>query len=500
MSKRFVSIWLPYLTTDWFALKRSGIEKTPFVVCASSHGRMVITASNDVAESKGIFKGMSLADARAIYPALQHFDDMPRLVEKILQRLAEWCIRFSPVTAVDERGGVIIDATGCSHLWGGDTAYMADIIKRIRAKGFHVKAAMADTIGAAWAVARFRKTSCVIHTGKHVEAINNLPPESLRFDAETTDRLHKLGLYQVRDILGMKVTTLRRRFGTEVIERINQAVGTAPEFIIPVIPVEPYLERLPCLEPIARIAGIEIALEQLLDGLCIKLRSEGKGARELKLICYRIDGKIISTSIGTSAASVNAKHLFKLFSEKLSSIEPDLGIELFTLEATKFEELSPAQEELWKQAAGLQSSKLSELVDRLAIRIGTSSIFRYVPDEHHLPERSVRRTVSLTERLSSEWKIARPRPIQLFTTPERIEVTAPVPDYPPLNFRYKGKLHKIIKADGPERIEQEWWIHDGQHRDYYAVQDEEGGRYWLYRSGHYDAAKTYAWFIHGIFA
>jgi protein ImuB len=498
--KRFVSLWLPYLVTDWFALKNPGIEKMPFVIKTASHNRMIVSSANMLAESKGITTGITLADARAIYPALQSFDEVPGIADKILQRLAEWCIRFSPITSVDPFGGVVIDATGCAHLWGSDKAYLSDIIRRIQSRGFHVKAAMADTIGAAWAVARFRKTSCVIHTGKHVEALQTFPPESLRFDTETTERLHKLGLHQVRDILGMKGTTLRRRFGYVVIERINQAVGTAQEFITPVIPVEPYIERLPCLEPIARIEGIEIALQRLLESLCKKLISEGKGARELVFRSYRIDNKQIDVSIGTSAATTNVHHLFKLFEQKLSSIEPALGIELFTLEATKFEDHQSSQEEIWKQAGGLTNNKLSELIDRLSIRIGTSAIFRYLPDEHYLPERSFKKTLSLKDVAASGWKIERPRPVQLLSAPERIEVTAPVPDYPPLNFRYKGKLHKIIKADGPERIEQEWWIYDGQHRDYYAVQDEEGGRYWLFRSGHYDAAKTYTWFIHGIFA
>ncbi|HEU4902126.1 MAG TPA: DNA polymerase Y family protein, partial [Flavisolibacter sp.] len=84
--------------------------------------------------------------------------------------------------------------------------------------------------------------------------------------------------------------------------------------------------------------------------------------------------------------------------------------------------------------------------------------------------------------------------------PERIDVTAPIPDYPPMLFRYKGTMHKIIKADGPERIEQEWWIQDGEHRDYYCVEDEEGRRYWLFRSGHYNEEKTPLWFLHGFFA
>jgi len=89
--------------------------------------------------------------------------------------------------------------------------------------------------------------------------------------------------------------------------------------------------------------------------------------------------------------------------------------------------------------------------------------------------------------------------VQLLSKPEPIEVAAPIPDYPPMHFQYKGKLHKIRKADGPERIEREWWLDGGEHRDYYYVEDEDGQRYWLFRSGHY-AVQQSQWFIHGFFA
>ena len=118
--KRFVSIWFPYLATDWFTLRKPELKKIPFVLAAPSHGRMVITAANPLAIKKGISEGMVLADARALYPSLQNFDDKPDLVPQLLKRLAEWCIRFTPFAAPDTTGGVMLDASGCSHLWGGD--------------------------------------------------------------------------------------------------------------------------------------------------------------------------------------------------------------------------------------------------------------------------------------------------------------------------------------------------------------------------------------------
>ena len=278
--------------------------------------------------------------------------------------------------------------------------------------------------------------------------------------------------------------------------RIHQALGTAEEFIQPVHPPSPYSERLPCLEPIVTATGIEIGLKRLLETLCKRLKQEGKGIRSAILICYRVDGRIEQIEIGTIRASHHGEHLFRLFEIKISSIEPGLGIELFILEANKVEDHSPVQEKIWNSNSGLQDERISELLDRLSNKINPKSIHRYLPDEHYWPERSVKASLSLDEVATTTWKVDRPRPLQILSRPETIEVMAPIPDYPPMNFRYKGKLHTIKKADGPERIEQEWWIEQGQHRDYYYVEDEEGCRYWLFRLGHYDDA-SYRWFMHG---
>ena len=241
-------------------------------------------------------------------------------------------------------------------------------------------------------------------------------------------------------------------------------------------------------------------MQRLLETLCYRLQQEEKGLRVAVFKCYRVDGKIEKIEIGTNHATHNVKHLFKLFEIKISTIEPALGIELFTLEAPRVEDISPLQEKLWEKVYDLDNTRLAELLDRLAGKMGENSIHRYLPDEHYWPERSMKLASSLQEKKTTTWKTDRPRPLQLLSVPELIEVTAPIPDYPPMLFRYKGRLHKVIKADGPERIEQEWWLQEGLHRDYYCVEDEEGCRYWLFRSGHYSADKSHKWFIHGFFA
>lgn len=499
MKKRFVSIFFRYLQTDWFALREPGLKTLPFVLKASSHGRMIVTATNVIAEQEGISVGMPLADARAFVPGLQVHDDMPGLVERLLRKLAEWCIRFTPVAAEDPPGGLLLDVTGCAYLWGGDEPYLKNIVNKLQERGYHVSAAIADTIGAAWALARFGNGFSVIEKDKHIDALMTMPPEALRLQTETVDLLHKLGLHQVSQFIQMPRVALRRRLGIDFLRQLDKALGHKEEELNPVIPIELYQERLPCLEPIVTAPVIQIALQQLLESLCYRLQQEQKGLRVAILKCYRIDGKVEQVDITTSRPSYHVKHLFKLFEIKLPAIDPGLGIELFVLEAPKVEDHFSRQEKMWTDAGGLDDERLTELIDKLAGRIGMTAINRYIPDEHYWPERSFRRASSLQEKIDIVWSSGRLRPLQVLPAPELVEVTAPIPDYPPILFRYKGKVHNIVKADGPERIEQEWWLQKGQHRDYYQVEDEEGHRYWLFRLGHY-GEKNCKWFIHGFFA
>ena len=498
MARRFVSIWFRFLVTDWFAIQQPALHNAAFVISAPSHGRMVVTAANALSEKQGIYTGIAVADARALVPGLQVIDDKPQLIEKLLKRIAEWFIRFTPVAAIDFPDGIILDATGCTHLWGGDEQYLNDITTRLKAKGYQARAAIADTVGSAWGVARFEKHSLIVPQGKSTEALLSLPPESLRLEPAALERLQKLGLRQIGDFISMPRSAIRRRFGSHIIMRLNQALGLEEEFIKPQQPVVLYNERLPCIEPIVTATCIEIALQRLLEALCDKFQKEQKGLRQACLKCYRVDGKIEQIQIATNSPSHNVMHLFKLFEIRISSITPDLGIELFVLEAPVVEAHNAVQQQLWGTTCGINNSHLSELIDRIAGKFGPEAIRRYLPDEHYWPERSVKQATSLHEQKTAEWKLDKPRPMQLLPYPEKIDVTAPVPDYPPMNFRYKGKLHKIETADGPERIEQEWWLQEGQHRDYYVVEDEAGCRYWLFRLGHYD--ETYQWFIHGFFA
>lgn len=498
MQKRFVSIWFRHLLTDWFTRRRPELKDVPFVFAAPDRGRMVVRAVSPVAAARGIYTGMVVADSRAILPTVQVFDNQQGKDITLLSALAEWCIRYTPIAAIDPPDGLILDTTGCPHLWGGEQAYLKDLVIRLKAFGYQVRPGMADTVGCAWAIARYGRVKLIIEPGRQVKALQHLPPASLRLDSGITDKLEKLGLTEVGSFMNMPRGALRRRFGETLLLRLDQALGQGIEYVQPVKPIEPYQERLPSLEPIRTVTGIEHALHELLDKLCKRLSAEEKGLRKAVFKCYRIDGNIQSINIGTARPSRNAAHLFKLFEIKIGQIRPALGIELFVLEAPVVEVLSSNQEAIWNFSYN-REMEIAELLDRIAVKVGMNTIHRYLPDEHHWPERSYKLATSLQEEATTTWQDELPRPVHLLPNPELIEVTVAMPDYPPMLFKYKGNLHRVQKADGPERIEQEWWIEQGLYRDYYCVEDDKGERYWLFRLGHYHNAEP-KWFIHGFFA
>lgn len=512
MQKRFMAIWFRHLLPDRLAIRKAELRELAFVFAANERNRKVITAINPIAEQQGLREGMPLADAKALVPNIEVFDYKLGMELKLLRNLGEWCIRYTPLVGVDFPDGLIMDISGCAHLWGGERNYYQDIVKKFRLRGYEVRAAIADTIGAAWAVARFGEVTPIVKTKLHTNALLSLPPAALRLErlersehtdlsgAEILKRLHKLGMHRIGNFINMPRSVLRRRFGEGLLLRLEQALGIQEEQFVPIQIPEPYTERLPSLEPIRTATGIEIAIQKLLEKLCLRLQVDGKGLRHAVLTCYRIDGKIIQTAVGTHKPSNHQPHLFKLLAMKIDTIAPALGIELFVLEATKVENAPEHQEALFSGGKEVAEQEVAELLDRIETKISGSIISKYLPAEHYWPERSIKKAASIAEQPTLTWKADKPRPTQLLQRPERVEVTAPIPDYPPMLFIYKGKLHLVKKADGPERIEKEWWLEEGEHRDYYLLEDEDGKRYWVFRSGHYMPNIQGKWFLHGFFA
>lgn len=459
---------------------------------------------------EGIAPGMGVADARALDPAL--------LVEEAdfiadaaaLTKLAAWCDRFSPWVTPCGADGILLDVTGCAHLFGDEAGLARQAVARLVRQGIEARAAIADTLGAAWALSRFdRSAALTVPCSGTKQALADLPVAALRLEPEIVALLERLGLQRIAELYPLPRAALAARCGDSVALRLDQALGLAAEPLSPQPPKPLLWSRRSCPEPIVTAEAIAAALRELLQHLTRRLGEDGLGARRLSLAVYRIDGRIERLAIGTAFPSRDTRHLWRLFEEKLEQIDPGLGIEDLVLTAESVEKLAAAQLGLNGEAARSDSADLAALVDRLANRLGMRALARPVLRESHIPERAVRFIAPLAEpQTPARWNAAQLRPIRLLPRPEPIEATAPIPDDPPLLFRWRQRAHRVRHADGPERIAVEWWRQDSkmgpgpsapESRDYYRVEDAEGQRFWLYRAGVYRPEIAPRWFLHGFF-
>jgi protein ImuB len=404
------------------------------------------------------------------------------------------------VAAPDPPDGLWIDIAGVAHLFGSEEALLQDLTDRLTRHGIAAKAAVADAPGAAWAVARFGPGG-VVPTGRMVDMVATLPLASLRLPADMLGVLHRLGIERVGQVAAMPRAPLVRRFGRDVALRLDQAMGHVFEPISPLIPQESPMATRVFAEPVGRLEDLKAVVLHLAQDLCRQLERRGEGVRRLDLMVQRVDQRGSSLRVGTARANRDAVHLAKLFGERLQTIDPGFGIEEIVLIASRVEPLIETQIEARALASeSAPEVNMDRLVDRLGARVGAGKVYRLAPVPSLVPERMARRIPPLAPPTGSVWPESLPRPTRLLDPPEPVVATALLPDHPPRFFVWRKVRHTIAKADGPERIMPEWWNGDegSAARDYYRVETQQGGRFWIFRDAPADQGGR--WWMHGFFA
>ncbi len=458
------------------------------------------------AAALGLFVGQKATDATALVPGLATAEADPAADRAALEALSDWCARFSPAVALDPPDGLILDITGVANLWGGEAAMAGDLTARLAASGIPVRVAVAGADGAAWALAHFGAGTTIAAPGEEMARLAPLPTAALRLEGETAAQLARLGLTTVGALAGTPRDQLTRRFGPEVVRRLDQAMGRAREALVFRRPPNPWFARLAFAEPISTPGDLARAAGDIAGLLCARLEAEGRGARRFELCFHRLDGMAQRLCVGLSLAGREADRIGRLFAPHLESVDPGFGIEVVTLAAEAVERLSPRQPSLDDGARIALEEGIAPLIDRLAGRLGAAAVWRAEPYPSHAPERATARRPPLSESENETWDLKRPRPLRLFSRPEPIEAIAPVPDDPPVFFRWRGVAHRVRRAEGPERLAWEWWrVAFDQAadpvlvRDYYRVEDEAGGRFWLFRAGLHTGGAPAKWWLHGLF-
>jgi protein ImuB len=534
-------VWLRRLPTDRIARQWADsapdLAGKPFAVAATVKSARQIAALNDEAAKLGLRAGMPLADARAMYPSLAIIDADETADARLLDAVADWCDRYTPLVGLDPPDGLFLDISGCAHLFGGESALCRDLTRRLAMQGFHVHLAVADTPGCAWAVARygvpisahsresgnpassFRIIMCdsgsPLSRGRMElrSALAMLPLAALRIETDIAAPLAQAGLKTIGQLLDLPRAPLAARFRQSFVRRIDQALGIEDEPIVPRLPVPVFLAEQRFVEPIGREEDVLRTIAHLARELARAMERHGKGARRLQTALFRTDGKVARIDVGTSAPLREPERIRRLFIDKLATLgdeaDPGFGFDMIRLSALAVEPFDPVQTGL---SEGDPAHEIAHLIDRLMARFGGERVQRLMPQDTHIPELAnlavpantqpaIRRNLPHDFAQDSMIPV---RPIRLFDPPEPIEAQmADVPDGAPGQFLWRRVWHDVVRAEGPERIELQWWHSKNSKappRDYFRVESRKGARVWLYREGVYEAGKTPRWFLHGIFA
>ena len=501
--RRVVSLWLPAWPTD--RLRKLGVPPDGALVTATHDGRRrVIAAVDAIAAQSGLYPGMPVAQGQAVVPELTVLEARPEDDAAALRRLAGWCLRYAPLTAAAPPDGVWIDVTGSAHLHGGETRLLRDLVSRLLAQGFAARAAVADTPGAAHAMARFGgQEVTVVPSGGQRAALARLPLGALRLPEATLDGLRLMGIEQIGALATLPRAPLVRRFDALVTTRLDQAFGGVPEAIEPAFPPELIQARLSFVEPLLTADAFATVIDRLTLDVCADMERYGGGARRLDLLFERVDGTTQAIGIGTARASRDTRHLSRLLKERIERVDPGLGVEAMRLVVSRLDALTPVQTAARLTAADIEEPDIAPLLDRLSNRLGSERVYRVAPVDSSVPERSVRQ-VQVQDKAVGTWPADLPRPVRLLDPPQPVEAMALLPDHPPMAFTWRRVRHRVRRADGPERIAGEWWKRNGETRsvrDYFRVEDEDGQRYWLFRRGDGETAVSgdMRWFLHGFF-
>ena len=548
--RRLLSLWLPRFAAERRA-KREGLIAPPLAIAGERRGTQEVVSLTEAAEAAGVVCGMGLSDARAVAPSLLTRSETPEREAAAMAALARWAERWSPFVAVEEAGdGLILDATGCAHLFGGEAAMLEALTAEMARCGYSARAALADTKGAAWALARFaaagqapgpidgdaiapdapatrvrtpkrrkwarpearaatapREGACVIAPPNGTRAaIAPLPVAALRLPPEAISRLQRLGLRRIEDLLLTPRAGLARRFGVETPLRIDQALGMAPEPISPLRHAAPLAARMTFPEPIGLAADIEAAAERLLTRLAARLANRGLGARRLRLALRLVDGEAQVIDAALARPTREAGAILPLLARRIAEVDAGFGIDAVRLSVTAAEPLAPAAHRGHMAARAEATARLAagggdgfaDLMSRIGGRIGLENIIRPLPADSHIPEKGwTDAAAAYSAPLEGGWPGGGPSRPVLMLRPEPAEVKTD--GRRPLALRWRRSERRLAAAFGPERIAPEWWLDDpawrSGPRDYWRVEDEEGRRLWLFLA--HGGEVSGGWFVHG---
>jgi protein ImuB len=505
-TRRILALWLPRLSTDRL-IRGRGSPEAPLIVSGRANNALYVQALEARAERLGLYKGQPLANARAMVEPLTIVPADARADAALLESIADWCDRFTPMVGLDGADGLLLDITGAAHPFGGEAAMLKTVAAAIARQGFTVRASIAGTTLCAHALAR-HAPGAIAPAGSEADAVAPLSITALEPDEKILRALRHAGLKTVGMVAARLGSELTERLGVNFVARLRVMLGAHEQPLTPRRALPDLMAEQRFADPIVSQTVIAATLLSLAQSLCAILEREGRGARLLEAAFFRADGNVSRIAVRTGEPLRDPAIMLRLLNQKLETLadplDPGFGFDLIRLEAVLADQTRPATISFDSDENARR--QIAFLIDRLAARFGEQRVQRFVPQDTHVPEAAGIAIPAQERDFDGQWIRKRGpgdpprRPLRLLEKPEEISAVAGLPDDPPKHFRWRRAHFDVTRAEGPERIAMQWWRSAGLTRDYFRVETRDGQRFWLYRDGLYDQAGAPRWYLQGVFA
>ncbi|NOT01895.1 MAG: DNA polymerase Y family protein [Phycisphaerales bacterium] len=402
--KRSMCLYIPYLPlerlkTEYRSRRASGAEsdhrpgngsapdEAAWVVTRPRGGVVRVVRCDASAARGGVRAGMTLAEANTLMPDLRAEPHDAEADAAALRALAGWAHAFSPVVHVEDDESLILDVTGCARLFRGEVNLLRQALDGLRDRGFSARGAIADTPGAAWAMAHAHDEPAVVtQPGRDVEDLLRLPAAALRIDGRTAAALHRVGVETIEGVIYLPRASLGARFGADLLRRLDQALGNVAEVLTPFRPAAMVRVAFPFGGATDRLDTVQEAMGRVLASFCEELGRQVAGVTRWHAAFCHPDGPPTVLTVEASRPTRDARRLHRLLAMRLERSplrgKTD-GLIVWTRDA---EPLDGAQQGLFDMEVD-EADALADLVDRLSARLGSGSVSGVALVDDHQPER-----------------------------------------------------------------------------------------------------------------
>jgi len=470
----WIALHLPQLPLEAF---QRGLP-SPEPCAVAERQRLLVCDAK--AAARGLRVGMPVSAALALVPGLRLRERDAAAETEALLGIAAWAMHCTPSIALEFPHLVLLEVSGSLKLFGGLREIVARLRQGLTAMGYSARLAAAPTARAASWFARSSKHCLITDAALLEDELRTLPLAVLQCAEEET--LSSIGADSIGDLFALPRNGLARRFGQELLDLLDQALGRLPDprgaFVLP----EQFCATIELPAEATQAEALLFASKRLLVQLEGFLAARAAGTRRLALSLAHRAAPATRIELGLVAACREAAHFALLARERLQQTALSEPVRAITLQVQAIEPLEHSNQNLFPDALH-EEGNWPRLIERLRSRLGAAAVHGIALRADHRPERASAEIEPGAKQLAPDFNL---RPFWLLERPQTLEEMGSVPCY-------RGPLKLLA---GPERIESGWWDGADVARDYFIARAADAALLWVYR----ERSPAGAWYLHGIFS